>query len=80
MARTSKGFRVHSRASPGQNKGNTRTFEGQKKPNKDIKRQNYDRPRASRGQKRTCKGQPPRESAILPRKIYAFIVKTIQVP
>ena len=28
-----------SKASPGQNKGNTRKFKGQKKTNKDIKRQ-----------------------------------------
>ena len=31
MARTSKGSCADSRASSGQNKGNTRTFEGQKR-------------------------------------------------
>ena len=31
MAKTSKGLSADSRASPGQNKGNTRTFEGQKR-------------------------------------------------
>ena len=58
MARTSKGFCADSRASTGQNKGKTRTFESQKKTNKD-------KPRTSRGPKRTCERQPPRESAIL---------------
>ena len=36
MARTSKGYCADSRASPGQNKDNTKTFEGQKKTNKDM--------------------------------------------
>ena len=32
-----------------------------------LKRIYEDKPRTSRGQKRTCEGHPPRESAVLPK-------------
>ena len=65
MARTSKGFCAASRASSGQNKGNTMTFQRQKRLNRTYE----DKPTIVLGQaqdkKRTYEGQHPRENAIL---------------
>ena len=63
MARTSKGYCADLRANSGRNKGNMRTFQGQKRLNKT----NENKPRTDLGQAEDKKGlpQPRRESAIL---------------
>ena len=60
ITRMSKLFFEDSRASPGLNKSNTRTFEGKKKTKKDIER--------------TCERQPLRESAILSENLFFGIL------